>query len=70
MTPLHWAVEKGHLHAIQLLIKQGADINCENKVSAIRATFTPIIQEKLLRILPSNDAVSCYVFSLIRVHLT
>ncbi len=33
MTPLHWAVEKGHMNAIQLLIKQGADINCENKVS-------------------------------------
>ena len=32
MTPLHWAVEKGHLQAIQILIKQGSDISCENKV--------------------------------------
>ena len=32
MTPLHWAVERSHIQVIHILIKQGADINCENKV--------------------------------------
>ena len=35
MTPLHWAVEKGHLGVIELLLVHSADINCENKVSAV-----------------------------------
>ena len=44
MTPLHWAVEKGHLQAIQILIKQGSDINCENKVSVAEMFWNPKYQ--------------------------
>ena len=33
MTPLHWATEKGHIHVIEILLKAGADVTCENKVS-------------------------------------
>ena len=33
MTPLHWATEKGHLPVVELLIKNGADINVDDKVS-------------------------------------
>ena len=32
MTPLHWATEKGHLDVIEILLKAGADVACENKV--------------------------------------
>ena len=35
MTPLHWASEKGHKPVLETLIKHGADINCENKVSVL-----------------------------------
>ncbi len=33
MTPLHWAVERSHIQVIEILTQQGADINCENKVT-------------------------------------
>ena len=33
MTPLHWAVEKAHIPVIQALLKQAADVHCQNKVS-------------------------------------
>lgn len=35
MTPLHWAVEKGHFPVIEVLIRQGADLSCMNKVCTI-----------------------------------
>ena len=31
MTPLHWSTEKGHLNVVEVLLKAGADVNCENK---------------------------------------
>ncbi|KAH8023510.1 hypothetical protein HPB51_014759 [Rhipicephalus microplus] len=31
MTPLHWAVERGHLEVIKCLLKWGADMNATNK---------------------------------------
>jgi len=31
MTPLHWATEKGHIDVVDVLIKNGADMNNENK---------------------------------------
>ena len=35
MSPLHWATEKGHIHVIEMLLKAGADVTCENKVSFV-----------------------------------
>ena len=32
MTPLHWATEKGHVGIIDLLVRHGADLNCDDKV--------------------------------------
>lgn len=32
-TALHWAVDRGHLHAVELLLEKGAQINA--KVRAI-----------------------------------
>ena len=32
MTPLHWAVEKEHIEIVDFLIRNHADITCENKV--------------------------------------
>ena len=31
MTPLHWSAEKGHLDVVEVLLKSGADMTCENK---------------------------------------
>ena len=31
MTPLHWAVERGHGDCAEILIRFGADVNFENK---------------------------------------
>merc|ERR1719376_955475 len=31
MTPLHWAVERGHADSAEILIRYGADVNFENK---------------------------------------
>lgn len=31
MTPLHWAVESGDPQCVELLLRQGADVNVENK---------------------------------------
>ena len=31
MTPLHWAVERGHADCAEVLIRYGADVNFENK---------------------------------------
>lgn len=31
MTPLHWAAEKGHIDVVEVLLKSGADMTCENK---------------------------------------
>ena len=31
MTPLHWAVESGDVHCVELLLRHGADVTIENK---------------------------------------
>ena len=31
MTPLHWAVERGHADCAEVLVRYGADVNFENK---------------------------------------
>ena len=31
MTPLHWAVERGHIPIIETLLRYGADVNLESK---------------------------------------
>jgi ankyrin repeat protein len=31
MTPLHWAVERGNVGAVETLLKYGADVNMESK---------------------------------------
>ena len=40
MTPLHWAVEKGHIDVVQILLAHGASANGMNKVTF--STWTPI----------------------------
>ena len=32
-TPLHKAVQNGHIHVIILLLEKGADLNIKNEVS-------------------------------------
>ena len=34
-TPLHEAVERGHVNLVKLLLETGADVNVKNKVSLI-----------------------------------
>jgi ankyrin repeat protein len=31
MTPLHWAVERGHASTVLTLLRFGADVNAETK---------------------------------------
>lgn len=31
MTPLHWAVERGHIPIVETLLRFGADVNLESK---------------------------------------
>lgn len=31
MTPLHWAVDRGNLRAVETLLKYSADVNFESK---------------------------------------
>lgn len=31
MTPLHWAVERGHLPVIEVLLEHNADVNALSK---------------------------------------
>ena len=30
MSPLHWAVDGGHVHIVKFLIEIGADVNCKD----------------------------------------
>ena len=30
MSPLHWAIDKGHLNTMKCLLKKGADVNSKN----------------------------------------
>jgi len=32
MTPLHWAVEKGHIDVVKVLLDLGASVKARNKV--------------------------------------
>jgi ankyrin repeat protein len=31
MTPLHWAVERGHISIVETLLRYGTDVNIESK---------------------------------------
>ena len=31
MTPLQWAVQRGHNECVEILLRYGADVNLENK---------------------------------------
>jgi ankyrin repeat protein len=31
MTPLHWAVERGHVSCVEALLRFGADVDLESK---------------------------------------
>ena len=31
MTPLHWAVQNGHISVVDLLLRSGAEISAKNK---------------------------------------
>ena len=31
MTPLHWAVQRGHDECVEVLLRYGADVEIENK---------------------------------------
>jgi ankyrin repeat protein len=37
-TPLHWAVDRGHLNAVEVLVNSDADVNAQ--VSDLFAHFT------------------------------
>lgn len=47
-TPLHWAANKGHVEAIELLIDSGANVNAQNKRG--RTPIHALIEMKFYKI--------------------
>lgn len=61
MTPLHWAVQKGHNNIAKLLLQNGADPNAMSKFSktpitlAVELDQNDLVQELLIQNLQRSD---------------
>lgn len=61
MTPLHWAVQKGHNHIAKVLLQHGADPNAVSKfkktpiILAAELDQTELVQELLIQNLQRSD---------------
>ena len=67
MTALHYAAEKGHLPALQLLLDRGADIEAKNKVSQ---TNTHILYKHTYTYIHTNiyEHIHTYKYTYIHIH--
>lgn len=48
MTPLHWAVQKGHNHIAKVLLQHGADPNAMSKFSKTPITLAAELEQNEL----------------------
>ena len=57
MTPLHWAVNEGHIDVVEFLLTSNADVNAKNALGATPLHLAAFKGNKgLARLLMNNKA--------------